>query len=113
MIYLFIYYTQIKGSSYYFVGRKDRIVKLYGRQIDLSAIESSSLKSEKLTHCCCFHLEQENKIILIVKTCNDNNSEEKNDRIVDMIKLTIAEEFSLILDDVVVVSEMPLNEHGE
>lgn len=98
---------QIIDGEYYYVGRKDRRIKLFGHIVDLSKIEVAISMKNHIEHCCCFFIPDENKIIAFVEAKNDDfDSNELN-------SFLRAQLPSVMIPSNIYVVKIPVNRHGK
>lgn len=95
----------IENSAFYFTSRKNSVIKFYGQKINLSDIENYAKNVDTVEDVVCIHDENQNSIVLFVKTQED----------VNLIKERISKAIRSInvLVKIQCVTEFPLTTHGK
>lgn len=106
---LLLYALQITAGKYYFVGRKDRRVKLFGHQVDLTLIENRISMHSSVKNCLVFTNDTE--IIALI---------ESNATAAEYLTMETFFEFlscdlpsHMLPNDIRFVTQLPLGSHGK
>ncbi|XP_065211794.1 beta-alanine-activating enzyme [Planococcus citri] len=99
--------VKIMNEEYYYIGRKDRRVKLYGHIVDLSEIEAVISRKNDIERCCCIFIQEENKIVAFVELRSENYD------LNELETFLRAKLSSVMIPTNIYVAKIPINNHGK
>ncbi|KAH3802907.1 beta-alanine-activating enzyme-like [Dreissena polymorpha] len=103
-------FVEIQGDNWYFCGRKDSQLKRNGHRINLLEIKNVALSCQNITACEVLHIKRWQKIVVFVMLLDGVHN---NTREVVLRHMHGRLPSYSLPDDVHIVQEIPVTEHGK